>query len=676
MSALRLLPMSLLILSACAQPGAEPFPLGDSAAGGNQFATTEAALNATCVTISRSGGHGVADAWLRSDRATLNLGSFPQILAGRTGKEGLRRSLIRFSLAAVPSNATIVSSTMTLRQFGNNGAGTLDVHRAMSPWTESSVSWSSGSTNFAPGPVASFSNNGLGWVGSISVDLTGLTKDWYSGATANHGVMIKEPVPTPLANSGWDASEGPAAVQPRLSVCYVLPTCDDGIQNGSETGVDCGGTCPPCDLCEGVVCSPLDECHVAGVCDPATGLCSNPTAPDGTVCDDGSECTNPDQCQAGVCSGPFQCNQTCGCDVIAVAGGVQHALALRATGAVLSWGSNAAGQLGLGTFANSSIPVAVPGLPPITAIAASEYHSLALDNTGAVWAWGWNNLGQLGQLTFGNFPSPTKVPGLSGVTAIAAGYRHTAVLKSNGQVLVFGYNGYGQLGQGYQDFNANPVPKVVPLPGPATAIAAGVYNASAIVNGGVWTWGYGLDGQLGNGQLIYSYSPVLASAMGGVTSITLGNNHAAAVSAGGPASSTWASGQNSVNQLGNGTTTSSSVHGLVLTAAATPLVGLTQVSAGASHTLGRDGAGELVAWGHGLYNQLGRGVLVNGPYAKPVLASANVPFGPTIAFSAGGFFSLAVRPDGTAWAFGQNVNGQLGQGHTSPVAFPVRVQGL
>jgi cysteine-rich repeat protein len=84
--------------------------------------------------------------------------------------------------------------------------------------------------------------------------------------------------------------------------------CDDG---DPATGGDvctagvCAGT--P-DLCAGVTCTALDQCHAVGTCDPATGLCSDPSLPNGTGCDDGNACTVGDVCTAGVCSGaPVDC---------------------------------------------------------------------------------------------------------------------------------------------------------------------------------------------------------------------------------------------------------------------------------------------------------------------------------------------------------------------------------
>lgn len=81
--------------------------------------------------------------------------------------------------------------------------------------------------------------------------------------------------------------------------------CDDG--TACTTGETClAGTCGG-----GVAksCLPSDQCHVAGVCDPGTGLCSNPTVADGTGCNDGSACTKSDTCQGGSCLGasPVTC---------------------------------------------------------------------------------------------------------------------------------------------------------------------------------------------------------------------------------------------------------------------------------------------------------------------------------------------------------------------------------
>ncbi len=88
-------------------------------------------------------------------------------------------------------------------------------------------------------------------------------------------------------------------------------SCEDGnacTQGDScQAGVCAGGT--------PLTCSAIDACHVAGACDGATGVCSNPSKPDGSMCDDSELCTQMDTCQAGVCTGgnPVVCGGGLSC---------------------------------------------------------------------------------------------------------------------------------------------------------------------------------------------------------------------------------------------------------------------------------------------------------------------------------------------------------------------------
>jgi hypothetical protein len=69
-----------------------------------------------------------------------------------------------------------------------------------------------------------------------------------------------------------------------------------------------------------VVCTASDACHVAGVCNTGTGICSNPNAANGTTCNDGNGCTQTDTCQSGTCSGanPVTCTALDQCHVAGV----------------------------------------------------------------------------------------------------------------------------------------------------------------------------------------------------------------------------------------------------------------------------------------------------------------------------------------------------------------------
>ena len=75
--------------------------------------------------------------------------------------------------------------------------------------------------------------------------------------------------------------------------------CDDS-NACTQTDTCFNGTCEGSDA---VVCQAMDTCHLAGVCQPADGTCTNPVQNDGVVCDDADVCTMNDQCTAGVCGG-------------------------------------------------------------------------------------------------------------------------------------------------------------------------------------------------------------------------------------------------------------------------------------------------------------------------------------------------------------------------------------
>src|SRR6267378_6178325 len=87
--------------------------------------------------------------------------------------------------------------------------------------------------------------------------------------------------------------------------------CNDG--NANTVSDRCTpGVCAGVDLCANVTCTASDQCHVAGTCNHSSGTCSNPAATNGTACNDGNPNTANDKCTAGVCAGVDLCaNVTC-----------------------------------------------------------------------------------------------------------------------------------------------------------------------------------------------------------------------------------------------------------------------------------------------------------------------------------------------------------------------------
>jgi alpha-tubulin suppressor-like RCC1 family protein len=348
--------------------------------------------------------------------------------------------------------------------------------------------------------------------------------------------------------------------------------------------------------------------------------------------------------------------------VTAIAAGYAHTCARTGSGGVMCWGDNEAGQLGDGSTIYRSTPVAVGGLASgVTAIAAGTYHTCALMSSGEVRCWGDNEAGQLGDGSFTDSSTPVVVSGLpSGVTAIAAGRLHTCALTSSGEVWCWGGNFYGQLGDGSTTTRTTPV-AVSGLSG-VTAIAAGAVHTCALTSsGGVWCWGYNFYGQLGDGSTTARTTPGAVSGLSsGVTAIAAGDFHTCALMSSG---GVWCWGGNYSGQLGDGTTTT---HSTPVAVSGLPS-GVTAIAAGGYYTCARTSSGGVWCWGSNFYGQLGDGSYTDS--STPVAVSG-LPSGVT-AIAAGGFHTCALTGSGGVWCWGNNSDGQLGDGRplyrTTPV---------
>ncbi len=232
--------------------------------------------------------------------------------------------------------------------------------------------------------------------------------------------------------------------------------------------------------------------------------------------------------------------------IIAIAAEYGHSFALKSDGTVWTWGNNTNGQLGDGTYTSRNTPVQVKNLSDVTAIAAGNGHGLALKSDGTVWAWGWNIYGQLGDGTTTDETTPVQVNSLDNITAIAAGTWHSLAIKSDGTVWAWGFNGEGQLGDGTTTDRSAPV-QVKNLSG-VTDIACELYVSLACKTDGT-VWGWGDNGYLGNGTNISSSTPVQAKNLSGVFDIDLGYYHSIALKSDG---TVWACGSYEEGALGNG----------------------------------------------------------------------------------------------------------------------------
>ena len=182
----------------------------------------------------------------------------------------------------------------------------------------------------------------------------------------------------------------------------------------------------------------------------------------------------------------------------------------------------------------------------------------------------------------------------------------------------------------------------------------------------MWSWGCATDGQLGDNTTVSKSSPV--SVVGGFTDwcqISAGGGHSLAVRQNGTA---WGWGRNNCGQIGDNTTTSRSSPVSIIGG----FSNWSQVSAGYCHSLGIVGNSSLLAWGRNANGQLGDNSATDRTSPVSVVGG----FTDWCQISAGKYgHSLAVRRNGTAWAWGNNADGMLGENQSSSRSSPVSVVG-
>lgn len=245
---------------------------------------------------------------------------------------------------------------------------------------------------------------------------------------------------------------------------------------------------------------------------------------------------------------------------VMVAAGGNFSCALRATGSVLCWGGNAAGQLGTGDQNGSSTPVAVRSLSNVVSIAAGQAHACAVRSDGSVACWGDGNNGQLGTGTSRTSLLPVTVDNLPAMAALALSDRSTCALSQTGSVFCWGANELGQLGSGAANPNPNPAPITVVNLDDATALAGGRNHTCASRAGGsVVCWGAGASGQIGDG----TFRTDAGGAQPAIVTVTFVSS-ASGVGAGGAHSCATTSGDavfcwgaNDRGQLGSGSVSAS-----------------------------------------------------------------------------------------------------------------------
>jgi len=359
----------------------------------------------------------------------------------------------------------------------------------------------------------------------------------------------------------------------------------------------------------------------------------------------------------------------------------------------MSAGADTAGRAVLRRVAVSVVLAGLGALAPGAAalaaqqetslIAAGGYQSCAIES-GAAWCWGDNSFGELGDATTVGSTVPVAVD-TSGVlagktlTQIAAGGGFTCALDSGGAAYCWGINTWGNLGDG--DTTSSDVPVAVDTDGALagktlTQITVGGEHACALDSGGAaYCWGLNSSGELGRGGTTDSSVPV-AVAVGGVLAgktlshITAGDESTCALDTAGAA---YCWGLNNYGQLGNGSGVVSSTVPVKVDAGG-PLAGkaLVQITAGLDHACALDTTGVAYCWGAaGLIGDGGNA----GSRVPVAVDTSGALAGKTLTqISAGESDACALDTTGTAYCWGGNAYGELGDGSTAAASAPVPVE--
>jgi alpha-tubulin suppressor-like RCC1 family protein len=258
-------------------------------------------------------------------------------------------------------------------------------------------------------------------------------------------------------------------------------------------------------------------------------------------------------------------------DWVLIAGGGNHAIALKTNNTIWSWGYNIYGQLGIGgtleylgpstdwvmtnqEYLYRLTPTQIGTDSDWINITAGFWHSLAIKTNpaggGTLWAWGWNYQGQLGDNTTDSKATPRQVGNDLDWSVVTAGYLQTIGLKTNRTLWAWGFDGD-------ETYFYYPIP--ISTDSDWINVSAGgeslsnCFSIARKTNGTIWSWGNGSYGQLGigvDGISAYRYTPTQVGTFSDWSKVTVGGFH----SLGLVADSLWSWGGNEFGQLGLGDT--------------------------------------------------------------------------------------------------------------------------
>lgn len=214
---------------------------------------------------------------------------------------------------------------------------------------------------------------------------------------------------------------------------------------------------------------------------------------------------------------------------LTVKSGDNFTIGINSDHSVWAWGTNNQGVLGINKeiTANSEVPVKISGLENIIEIAAGSQHAIALSDNGKVYSWGANDRGQLGLGYVYNSNSTPSVVGIKEtVKMITSGKDFTFAVTKSGKVYTWGSNAYNC--QGHDLLLVCPTPVLSLMMANINKIVIDGYSCMAMdTDGNVWTWGNNTNNRLGREYEPFSGDgtrPAISEKLGKVTDVGFDRN--------------------------------------------------------------------------------------------------------------------------------------------------------
>uniref|UniRef100_A0AAY4E4M2 E3 ubiquitin-protein ligase HERC2 n=1 Tax=Denticeps clupeoides TaxID=299321 RepID=A0AAY4E4M2_9TELE len=348
------------------------------------------------------------------------------------------------------------------------------------------------------------------------------------------------------------------------------------------------------------------------------------------------------------------------------------------SGTIYGWGHNHRGQLGGIEGAKVKVPTpteALATLRPVQLI-GGEQTLFAVTADGKLYATGYGAGGRLGIGGTESVSTPTLLESIQHVfikkVAVNSGGKHCLALSSEGEVYSWGEAEDGKLGHG----NRSPCdrPRVIESLRGVEVVdvaAGGAHSACVTASGELYTWGKGRYGRLGHGDSEDQLKPKLVDALQGhrVIDVACGSGDAQTLCLTDD-DMVWSWGDGDYGKLGRGGSDGCKVPMKIDSLTG---LGVVKVECGSQFSVALTKSGAVYTWGKGDYHRLGHGSddHVRRPRQVQGLQGKKV-----IAIATGSLHCVCCTEDGEVYTWGDNDEGQLGDGTTNAIQRPRLVAAL